>query len=121
MGIDTIVAMSGVEVARSSLANGWVVLSVKGEIDLATISDLEEAIEHVAKEDVGGLVIDLAPTAFMDSTGLKALIDAHLRFGRDEREVVVAIGDGPISRLMDVSGVAETLRIVSKPEDATQH
>lgn len=81
-----------------------VVLTVLGEVDLATIGELESKIESL--EDTSrSLVIDLTPTDFMDSTGLRSLIAAHERFQEAGREFKVAVSPGPISRLLEVTGV----------------
>jgi anti-sigma B factor antagonist len=56
-----------------------VVLSVHGELDIATVHDLREVVEHAleAVRRHGApprLYLDLTPTAFIDSTGCRELV-----------------------------------------------
>ena len=90
---------------------------VKGEIDLATVGDLESAIDEVLANGEQGLVVDLNASSFMDSTGLKALVMADRRFSEAGRGFAVAISSGPISRLIDLSGVRGSLRVVESSAD----
>jgi anti-anti-sigma factor len=109
--------VSGIVIERSQLNDGWLTLEVKGEIDLATVGDLESAIDEVLANGEQGLVVDLNSSSFMDSTGLKALVMADRRFGEAGRGFAVAISSGPISRLIDLSGVRGSLRVVESSAD----
>lgn len=106
----------GLEINKTDLSNGWVSLAVAGEIDLATVDDLQAAIDSVLA-DTGDLVVDLRGSSFMDSTGLKALVTSHRRFDEAGRSFAIAVDGGPVSRLIDLSGVNQTIRTVEKVED----
>jgi anti-sigma B factor antagonist len=51
-----------------------VTLSITGELDLGTVSVLAESVGRVAK-GVETLTLDLSELSFMDSTGLRLLIE----------------------------------------------
>jgi anti-anti-sigma factor len=53
----------------------------------------------------------------MDSTGLKALVMANRRYQESGREFALAISGGPVSRLIDLSGVDASIRIVASTDD----
>lgn len=99
------------------LSDGWMSMTVEGEIDLATVDELEDAIDTVFSGDSNSLVVDLNKSSFMDSTGLKSLVMAHRRFTDEGRELAVAVDGGPISRLIDLSGVDSSIRVVSDAHD----
>lgn len=99
------------------LSDNWRSMTVEGEIDLATADRLASALEEVRSNGPGNLVVDLSKSPFMDSTGLKTLVLANRRFAEDGRELVLAVHGGPISRLIDVSGVDTTIRVVAEPGD----
>ncbi len=68
------------------------VLTVAGEVDLATAPALENAIDATLGGKPTALVIDLSDVSFLASAGMAALVAAHQRAG-DTRIAVVA--DGP--------------------------
>jgi anti-sigma B factor antagonist len=49
-------------------------LTLTGELDIATVPRLEEALESVLSPAVSGLTIDLRPLSFLDSSGLRQFI-----------------------------------------------
>lgn len=109
--------MRGLKIHNNELSEGWVSIAVEGEVDLATVEDLEHAIEVVHDEHDRGLVVDLTSSSFMDSTGLKALVMAHRRFSAADRPFAIAVSGGPVSRLLDLSGVNTTIRTVANVEE----
>ena len=54
-------------------------ISVSGELDLASSPTLEEELERVAESGAEVVVVDLRGLEFMDSTGLSVLVRAHQR------------------------------------------
>lgn len=105
--------MRGLEIAQATLHDAdWAVLSVAGEVDLATVPELERAIKDVLDEGTANLVIDLSDTSFMDSTGLRVLIMADREFKDGERSLAILVKPGPVSRLLDVSGMQALLRVI---------
>lgn len=77
--------------------NGRVYVTVAGEIDLYTASQLEEALEQDATE----FVVDLIDCEFIDSTGLGVLVAARARVDR-----LALIGPGvEVQRILEISGL----------------
>lgn len=112
--------MRGLSIENIDLYNGWFSLAVKGEIDLATVDELEAAIDQVfANPGDHHLVVDLTDSSFMDSTGLKALVMANRKFDESGRSFAIAVSRGPVSRLIDLSGVQSSIRVVESTDDLT--
>lgn len=109
--------MSGLTITESSIQGGWTSLAIKGEIDLATVDQLREAVDSVRENGSDNLVVDLRPAGFMDSTGLKTLVMAARDFEEAGRAFALAVAAGPLWRLIDLSGVATKMTIVEDPED----
>jgi anti-sigma B factor antagonist len=61
---------------RSSNAAGHRTVSLEGELDLSNVALLEEEI-RLAEASAETLTIDLRGLAFMDSSGLRAIQEAH--------------------------------------------
>lgn len=106
-------AMTGLTINQMAVLDGWISLSVGGEIDLATVDELNGAIQGVFTKVGSNLLVDLTDTGFMDSTGLKTLVMADRTFSEAGRSFALAVKPGPIWRLIELSGVDSMLTIVS--------
>jgi anti-sigma B factor antagonist len=109
--------MTGLTIQNTELSSGWQCIAVSGEIDLATVPELESAIDSVFSTNSHPLVVDLTESSFMDSTGLKTLVMASRRFDENGRPFAIAVSGGPVSRLIDLSGVETSIRIVESTDD----
>lgn len=107
----------GLTISKRELSNGWVSITVEGEVDLATVEELQSAIDGVLEDSADQVVVDLTQSSFMDSTGLKALVVANRKFDEAGRSFAIAIDGGPVSRLIDLSGVDKTIRTVRDVAD----
>lgn len=85
-------------------------LVVRGEIDIKSAPELEDALADVDTEMV---VIDLSDVSFIDSTGLRVLVMARTRIESDGRGLVVcASDDSAVVRTMRLAGLAADFRVV---------
>jgi anti-sigma B factor antagonist len=85
-------------------------LRLAGEIDAASTPQLITALDPLPGND-GDIVIDLSEVSFIDSSGLRALIDAHQRAERSGRRVVMAQPSAVVRRLFDISGLVPYLHV----------
>jgi anti-anti-sigma factor len=84
---------------------------VSGELDLATAPRLSAAVaEH---GDAKVLVLDMTATTFIDSTGVRALLQAHGRSAGSGSRLVVVAGDGAVRRVLELCELDGGLTIVS--------
>lgn len=102
-----------VEVRREGSA---AIIAISGELDLASGPRLEEELLAL-DEDVRLVVVDLRRLEFMDSTGLSIIVRAHQRLAEQERELSLVRGSPQVQRLLDLTGVAERVRLVQAPEE----
>lgn len=103
-----------VEVSRS---DATVVVSVKGELDLASGPELETQLQKIGGPETKLVVVDLRQLDFMDSTGLSILVRAHQRLSEEGCEIGLVRGSQQVQRLLDLTGVAERLRLVDTPDE----
>jgi anti-sigma B factor antagonist len=85
------------------------VLTVAGEVDIATAPQLRSAIDEILDDGAGALWIDLCRTTFMDSSGLQVLFASHARTEKSGRRLAIVCPPGPVRRLLEITGSAQRL------------
>ncbi len=93
--------------------DGW---KVSGDIDVSTCGVLSDAFggEHGTSED-GGVVVDVEEVTFIDSSGLRVLIDLVSRVGSGG----VTLRAAPLNvlRLLELTGLTTTFRLDNPTTD----
>jgi anti-sigma B factor antagonist len=87
------------------------VLRVAGEVDLVNAHELAAALAAAAPDDGGQLLVDLTEVPFMDSTGLRSIMEMRDRLEREGRPPLRVRVDesGPVARLLDLVGLRDVL------------
>ncbi|MGX7827340.1 STAS domain-containing protein [Actinokineospora sp. 24-640] len=112
---------------RTDSIEGWAVVRIRGEVDLATASGLERTITDAFAARPLGVVADMALVTFCGSAGVGVLVGAQHRALLTETPlVVVAPSAGPVARSLALTGLdgvvstAETLdQAMGGPQRAT--
>src|SRR5207302_11089060 len=73
---DGLVKPFSIDVRRT---DGFVQVVMTGELDIATHGDAEAVIKDVQESGAGLVILDLRGLNFMDSTGLRLLVQADSR------------------------------------------
>ncbi len=88
-------------------------LAAAGEIDTSTVSVLTVALEsHMLDSSEGDVVLNMAAVEFIDSSGLRVLIDAHRTTAQAGRLLVISEPSIVVRRLLEVSGLHTHLHVV---------
>lgn len=82
---------------------------VHGDIDMAGGPILEAVLRPRESSDV--VLIDLADVSFIDSSGLRSLLDAARRAHARDTEVVLRSVGPEVSRLLEITGTTEQFQI----------
>ena len=93
-------------------------VAVHGEIDIATVPCLDQALDAAIRTSRGAFVLDLSGVEFLDSSGLHAVLRARALLAREDRALAIVCPPGPARRLFDVAGIADLLFLYASPEDA---
>ncbi len=85
-------------------------LRLQGEIDASSSPLLSEHLDPLpgAADEV---VLDMAGVTFVDSSGLRVLIDAHQRAAHAGRTLVLDEPSTVVRRLLDISGLEDLLEV----------
>lgn len=89
---------------------------LRGDLDLSTAKQAEQAIEEAERSGAQTVVIDLRGLSFMDSTGLRVVVSADKRASRSNRRLVIIQGPQAVRRVFEITRLGERLDIVDTPE-----
>jgi anti-anti-sigma factor len=101
-----------------SRVDGYELLTVEGELDIATAPRMIAALNQAVADVSRPLVVDLSEVVFMDSTGLALLINARRRVVRRKQGFAIVCPGGPISRVFEIADMVESLRVCPDRESA---
>jgi anti-anti-sigma factor len=87
-------------------------LRALGALDLATVSELDAAVAELLAEGFQRLVLDLSALEFIDSTGLRSILDLDARSRQDGFSVALVPGPRAVQRVFEITGTAPHLRFV---------
>jgi anti-sigma B factor antagonist len=87
------------------------ILHVFGELDLATAPALERQLENAWANDPPALVLDLRGMTFIDSTGVKLILETHLRAITQEKRFSLRRLPRQAQRVFDLLGLTGRLPI----------
>jgi anti-sigma B factor antagonist len=84
--------------------DGYVVVSLAGELDLYNAHEVREALLECCAEAPDRLVVDLSAVKFIDSTALGVLIEARTRLA-NRRAFLLAAPGLETRRALEISGL----------------
>jgi anti-sigma B factor antagonist len=97
--------------------DGIAVLTVGGDVDLATVPALEAAIDEALVSKPTGLVIDLSEVGFLASAGLQALVATHNNVSESAQFAVVA-NSAATSRPIQLTGLDHIFELYPTLDEA---
>jgi anti-sigma B factor antagonist len=83
-----------------------------GELDIATVDKLQHALLDV-DDGAQTIVLDLSGLSFIDSTGLRLLLDLNERYGGDADRLRIIAGSPAVERLLDIVGLRDQLPLIA--------
>jgi anti-sigma B factor antagonist len=100
-------------------ADKVVLLALKGEVDVFTSLGLMESIIEAFAEHPDVIAVDLSELRFMDSAGLRVLVEGgrHIEDG-GVRFVVILPSDNQLAHLPQLNGLHRVLNVSETMEDA---
>lgn len=82
-----------------------------GEIDLASVAQLEEPLLELLDGGFAQVVLDLQDVTFMDSSGVRVLITAHQRAKDHSAGLSIVVGGSRIRQTLELSGAIDYLGV----------
>jgi anti-sigma B factor antagonist len=84
---------------------GWTIVSIYGELDVATAPSLRERLIALVGDGATKLVLDLEGVDFLDSTGLGTIISALKRARTHGGDMRLVCTQARIRRLFEITGL----------------
>ena len=113
--------MSLLDVTSTAKADGTVLVKMAGDLDLASAEVLQQTLLAIEKDKPSTLYLDLSGLGFMDSTGLRLILQANERAKKALSRLVLVAGRESVQRVFRVTGMQERLEFVDRvPGEAEQ-
>jgi len=102
--------LSQLELVRADPQEGVVVVTVRGEIDMATAPELRSMLDELVDAGTARVALDCRALEFLDSSGIGVLVAARKRLG-DAGELVIDSPPAHVRRVLDITGVTGHLTV----------
>ena len=94
-------------------------LAASGEIDIAAVPTFRDQLRRLVDDGSSSIVIDLSGVRFIDSAGLRVLVDGLTRARRRDADLRVACPNASLRRTFEISGLDKVMNVHESVEDAT--
>ena len=89
--------------------DGGCTIAVTGELDRSTVEVLDQAILEAEATTDREILLDLSPLDFMDSSGLRVIMKAHLRSQGDSRSLRLVPCKRRVQRVFELTSTESLL------------
>lgn len=96
----------------------WVVLSVRGEVDVATAPQLREHLVRLVNDGHAHILLDLNEVGFLDSTGLGVIVGSLKRTRSADGDLALCCTQRSILKVLEITGLIEVFKIFDSADDA---
>lgn len=98
------------EATEQVLRGAWVI-TISGELDIATSPQVRELLSEAARDEDKPLVIDLTRCDFVDSTGLATLLHGAKPAQNGESNVALVSVGGEVRKLLELTAIDRTIPV----------
>lgn len=91
---------------------GQTVVAASGQVDLATAPQLAEALAKAQGNGGAEIVVDLADVDFLDSAGVRVLVEAAQAARQRDGVLSVRGARSWVAKVLEITGVDELIRVV---------
>ena len=113
-------AVDGVRATTAQIGAGAYVVSVSGELDIATAGRFAEEFERTAERNARRVIVDLVGLTFIDSVALGVLTEEARRLRSTGGTCIVVSQDPRILRVFEITGLHEIFRIERSLAEAVE-
>jgi anti-sigma B factor antagonist len=103
------------DVGVEAISADTTIVRVDGELDMATVTKLEEALDSVERD--GRTIIDLTRCTFLDSSAVRVLVATSRAAGEAGGTIALVASDPTIVRVLEIAAL-DTMMPVNATLDA---
>ena len=92
--------------------NGTTVIALTGELDISEVTNVEQKLKAVEQREPNVLVLDLRGLNFLDSSGLRVVLEADLRSRRAARRFALIPGPDAVHRVFLIALLDKRLEFI---------
>jgi anti-anti-sigma factor len=94
---------------RSEREGDRYVVAHSGELDTDGIERVERELRRAEASDAAKLVLDFSALEFIDSSGIRLVVEAHERSRADGRRLVLIHGPRAVRRVFELTDLVDRL------------
>ena len=113
-------AVDGVRATTAQIGSDAFVVSVSGELDIATAGRLGEELERTSERGARRVIVDLVGVTFIDSVALGVLTEEARRLRASGGTCIVVSQDPRILRVFEITGLDRIFRIERSLAEAVE-
>src|SRR2546430_15509417 len=113
-------AVDGVRATTAQIGSDAFVVSVSGELDIATAGRLGEELERTSERGARRVIVDLVGLTFIDSVALGVLTEEARRLRATGGTCIVVSQDPRILRVFQITGLDRIFRIERSLAEAVE-
>jgi anti-anti-sigma factor len=102
---------------RVLVERGWTILAFAGELDFSHIDVARRALVGVRIARRGGFALDLRELTFMDTCGVRLVLQAMHHAEAADAEFALIGGSFEVRRVLELVGLTDQLRVVDGPSE----
>jgi anti-sigma B factor antagonist len=91
--------------------NGVAVVTVRGEIDVASAPELRTQLHELCTSDTTAVAVDLRAVTFLDSSALGVLVGALRRCRENNSDFRLIINSPRLLKIFDITGLTSVFEI----------
>jgi anti-sigma B factor antagonist len=96
-------------------AEGAVLVSLFGELDMSEVDSVREVLERAQAQTSRILVVDLRGLEFMDSSGIRLMVEADMRAKEEGRSLLLVRGSDAVHRVFTIALLDRRLEFIDGP------
>ena len=112
--------VNGVKATTAQIGADAYVVSVSGELDIATAGRLRDELGRTSKRSARRVIVDLVGVTFIDSVALGVLTEEARRLRASGGSCIVVSQDPRILRVFEITGLDRIFRIERSLAEAVE-
>ena len=93
-------------------------IRLHGEVDMSNAPEVWSQVVDAIADTVSAVTVDLSPTRYMDSAGIRMLFRLSEVLSARRRDLILVVPeDAPIRQTLELTGLPGVARVLSVAED----